>query len=690
MITYSPTAESPSEDNSACSPGSHPLLRSGTDDQWLELKSFFTEELVRHRAIFLILAHVIAFSGILLLAHAIRFDMAIPTEQWRTLEQTLPIVVVIKLGAFMLLKSHRGWWRAVTFTDVISLLEAATLGSITLVALLYFVPFDPPMPRSVLLLDWAGTILLLGGIRASTRVIRERYSPMMRARSQKRVLVVGASQTGMTLVREILAQPALGLRVVGFVDSNPNTRGRTLAGVSVLGTPEEVLANPARNGRFEIVLVPTPAVPAAEVRQILQQCRVAGIPVQVVPGFDALISGRVMVKPRDVDILDLLSRDPVRLDDTSLRTMIQGKTVLVTGAAGSIGSEICRQVLRFQPVRLLLIDHSENGLYDLERELIANWGSTRIIPKVASITDVARLRSIFQSHRPQLVFHAAAHKHVPMMEKNPGEAVKNNVFGTRTLVDVAVEANVEAFVMVSTDKAVRPTSVMGACKRLAEMYVQALHKSTGSRLVTVRFGNVMGSNGSVVPLFKEQIRNGGPVTVTDPEVTRYFMTIPEAAQLVLQAAAQGKGGEIFVLDMGVPIKIVDLAKDLIRLSGLEEGKDIKIEFTGLRPGEKLSEELYADNEENLATPHPKIFVAGPSLFDPEWLRNELARLAKVVNGSRVEILDALSDCVPEYQGRRGVTDVTLSNLPSPSLQPPSWDSPLTPPTSGPGFGVTAL
>ncbi|MBX6316223.1 MAG: polysaccharide biosynthesis protein, partial [Isosphaeraceae bacterium] len=389
-----------------------------------------------------------------------------------------------------------------------------------------------------------------------------------------------------------------------------------------------------------------------EVRALAHVCDAAGLKAQVVPGFDALLSGALTVQPRDVDIQDLLCREPIRLDGEAIGRFLEGRVILVTGASGSIGSEICRQVLTFRPARLILVDHSENGLFYLERGLHAlTPAATEVITRVASITDASRIRALFAWDRPHVVFHAAAHKHVPMMEANPGEAVKNNVFGTRTVVDEALRAGVEAFVMISTDKAVKPTSIMGVCKRLAEAYVQSLSGLTPTRLVTVRFGNVLGSTGSVVPIFREQIRQGGPVTVTHPDMTRYFMTIPEAAQLVLQAGAQGGGGEIFVLDMGEPVKVLDLARDMIRLSGQAEGRDVQIVFTGLRPGEKLYEELYDDGEELLATAHPKIRAARHRPYPPEQLYAGLDRLAAAVDGPADRVVAILAELVPSYRPR---------------------------------------
>jgi FlaA1/EpsC-like NDP-sugar epimerase len=420
-----------------------------------------------------------------------------------------------------------------------------------------------------------------------------------------------------------------------------------LAGVRVLGTPEEIGRAAARH-RVQAVLVPAGSLPPLPLRALVTAGRAADVRVQVVPDLDALLAGTATIEPRDVDIHDLLPRDPVVLDGAAVGRFLKGRVVLITGAAGSIGQEICRQVLAYAPRRLILLDHSENGLFHVERELRTIAGGADVVACLASITDSRRIRTLLSDTRPDVVFHAAAHKHVPMLEANPGEGVKNNVFATRTPVDEVVRAGAEAFVMISTDKAVKPSSVMGACKRLAEMYVQALSGRVATRLVTVRFGNVLGSNGSVIPLFQQQIRNGGPVTVTHPEMTRYFMTIPEASQLVLQAGAQGRGGEIFVLDMGAPVKVLDLARDLIRLSGLEDSGEIEIIFTGVRPGEKLSEELYTTDEQPLPTSHPKILRARHRLGSLAQIRQGLADLARAVDSHPEAVIAALMRLIPEF------------------------------------------
>jgi FlaA1/EpsC-like NDP-sugar epimerase len=597
-----------------------------------------------------VIVHVLVFALIYLLAFVVRFDGAVPPQMWQRALQTCGAVIAVKLAVFLLRGGCGGWWRYATLADLSVLVEAATLATAAIFLVGGRHAGDWGIPRSIYLLDWAGTILLLGGARVANRVVREHYAPLVTARAAQRVLVVGASEASLALIREVQRQPRLGLRVVGVLDGGPLAGGRPLAGVRVVGAPTDVCRAAARHGAVG-VLIPVPAVPAREVRALVTACRQTTLKVQVVPGFDALLTGTLLVQPRDAAIEDLLCRDPVRLDGDAVSRFLNGRVVLVTGAAGSIGSEICRQLLSFRPQRLVLLDHCENGLFFLERQLNPLAPRTELAACVASITDRARLRATLRQHRPSVVFHCAAHKHVPMMEANPWEALRNNVLGTRQVVDESLEVNVEAFVLISTDKAVNPSSVMGATKRLAEMYVQALSERTSSKLMTVRFGNVLGSNGSVVPIFKEQIASGGPVTVTHPDMTRYFMTIPEAAQLVLQAGALGQGGEIFVLDMGRPVRVLGLARDMIRLSGLEEGRDIEIVFTGLRPGEKLFEELYDPREECLPTPHAKIFRARHRTCALDDLRARFDQWEQLGDPKAEEVIALLQQMVPEYTPR---------------------------------------
>lgn len=598
-----------------------------------------------------LVTHAAIFAVVYLTAYVVRFDGAITEEQWSVALQTLPLVVTMKLAVLLARGGHRGLWRYVNFADVRLLFEIAMLGAAVVALASWAIPNEFRPPRSVVLIDSAGTLLVLGGLRALVRLARERYAPLVPLRDAEPALVLGAHDAGVALVRELFAHPGIGIRPVGFLDPNPCLRGMTLAGVPVLG-PASDLARVAERHGIRAVLIPTPATPAKDLSDLVASCNAAGLKPRVVPGFDALLNDRLTVRPRDVALGDLLGRPPVALDDGSVATFLRGKTVMVTGAAGSIGSEVCRQALRFRPSALVLYDHSETGLFHADRELkgLAQPG-TAILPCVGSVTDVARLRAAMTRHRPAVVFHAAALKHVPMMEEHPGEAIKTNALGTRRVAEAAVAAGAEAFLLVSTDKAVRPSSVMGATKRLAEAFVHSLAGRSVTRMLTVRFGNVLGSNGSVVPIFQEQVRRGGPVTVTHPEMTRYFMTIPEAAQLVLQAGALGTGGEIFVLDMGTPVRVADLARDVIRLAGMTDGAEIEVIYTGLRPGEKLHEELYDESETRLPTPHPKIFAASPEFAETtKALAAAMDRLVALAEADAPPsvLRGALAGVVPGY------------------------------------------
>jgi FlaA1/EpsC-like NDP-sugar epimerase len=450
------------------------------------------------------------------------------------------------------------------------------------------------------------------------------------------------------LLREIARRHAARYEPVGFLDDDRRKHGRNIHGIAVLGAVEELPALAKYRGVRDVIIA-APSATGAQMRTIVEHCKAAGVSFKTIPGIDHLIDGRVTVSQlREVAIEDLLGRDPITLDMAAISHVMSGRTVLVSGAGGSIGSEICRQVCRFDPAALVLVERSENNLFNIHRELERTFPHVRIVPRLADVADLPRMDEVFASHRPAVVFHAAAHKHVPMLEWNPGEGVQNNVFGTKAMADLSDQYRVDRFVMVSTDKAVNPTSVMGTTKRIAEIYVQALARRSRTKFVTVRFGNVLGSAGSVIPIFREQIARGGPVTITDPEMRRYFMTIPEASQLMLQAGAMGDGGEIFILDMGEPVKIIDLARDLITLSGLEPGVDIEIQFTGLRPGEKLFEEISVDAENAEKTRHPKIFVGRSRTITWEVVISQLAMLDALEKSTPEAIRRLLMDLVPEY------------------------------------------
>ncbi|MDQ3030792.1 MAG: polysaccharide biosynthesis protein [Myxococcota bacterium] len=509
------------------------------------------------------------------------------------------------------------------------------------------------LPLGAIALDGAFAFLAISGVRVFRRLIGERADTRSRrsgdAAEPVPTMLVGAGQAGLMVTKELAARPDLMFRAVGFVDDDPSKVGTILNGVPVLGVTDQLVELCTRRGARQ-VLITMASAPGSTVRRVQQLAEKAGIPVMIVPGLYEIVGGRVNVtRIRPVAIEDLLGREPVALEDDRIAEGIEGKCVLVTGAGGSIGSELCRQIVSFRPAELLLVERAENNLFEIHRELSRTAPDIVLTPLIADVTDLQRMTAIFEEHRPRAVFHAAAHKHVPMMEWNPAEAVKNNVGGTRNVVDLAVKYEAESFVMISTDKAVNPTSVMGATKRVAELYVQALAAHTSTRLVTVRFGNVLGSSGSVIPIFRDQIARGGPVTVTDPEMRRYFMTIPEACQLVMQAGSMGEGGEIFVLDMGEPVKIVDLAKDLIALSGFSPDA-IEIKFTGLRPGEKLFEEISLGSEHASKTRHPKIFVGNAQPLEIATAREQLGTLERAATmADRNRVITTLRACVREYQ-----------------------------------------
>lgn len=504
--------------------------------------------------------------------------------------------------------------------------------------------------HGVIMLDLFTTIMLLSGARMVVRLYHEEYFSAG-GKAVKRFLIVGAGDAGEALLREMTRIRADEYHVVGFIDDDPLKQDMRIHGVSVLGTVDE-LPRICADEKIDEIGIAMPSATHKQLRRVVQVCQGAKIRFRTVPSITDIASGKLRVSQiRDVDINDLLGREVVQLDLAQIEQFLKNKVVLVTGAGGSIGSEMCRQVCHFEPKLLLLVEQAENPLFFIERELRRNFSGVSLEAVVCDITDRPRLEAIFAQHRPDVVIHAAAHKHVPLMETNAGEAVKNNVMGTMAVADAADAHGAEHFVMISTDKAVNPTSVMGSTKRVAEMYIQDLNQTSKTHFVTVRFGNVLGSNGSVVPIFKNQIAAGGPVTVTHPEMRRYFMTIPEASQLVLQAATMGQGGEIFVLDMGEPVKIVDLARELITLSGFRPGEDIEIAFTGMRPGEKLFEELSIAGEDMLPTRHPKIGIWKNIGKDRGTLRGEIEGLIAVGRRGDYEgIVEAIKVLIPEYLG----------------------------------------
>ena len=610
--------------------------------------------------------HAMLFAAIYFFAFYTRYDLTFDWKWFAVYATTVGGLVLLKSIIFYSLGLCHVSWRRVAFGDLPTLLWAATLSMLVLAAIdgLFLTSGRfggvSHVPRGVILLDWAGTILVIGGIRAVWRSIREELRPLFSRQPARAALIIGANQAGELLARNLMATSRSPYVISGFLDDDPLLHRTRFSGIEVLGNVASAGAEVARR-RIDDVLVQSGTLTGPAFRQLLADCTEAGATVKVMPAIDELLGvtadDRTHMRLRPVEIKDVLRREPVRLDDSAVGSLVAGRTVLVTGAGGSIGSELCRQLVRFHPARIVLVDHSENALFAVEQEFLRLSASPAAEFLVADILDEERMEGILDAARPHVIFHAAAHKHVPLMEANPAEAIKNNCLATRLLARLADRHGVGTFVSISTDKAVHPTSVMGCSKLIAERYVQALSKESDTKFIVVRFGNVLGSNGSVVPTFQEQIRRGGPVTVTHPEIERYFMLIPEASQLVLQAAAMGRGGEIFVLDMGESVKIVDLAHDLIALSGFSEG-DIEIVFTGLRPGEKLFEELYFADERRVATPHPKVFCALHRPAELSAVEGLLEALREVLDEPADVIRSRLQELVPEYGPSR--TGVSLS------------------------------
>ena len=623
------------------------------------------------------------------LAYLLRFDFNIPRDNLLAALRQVPYVVLIQFGTLVLAGVYAFIWRYIGMAEMRAFVNAAYWALLPILLIRISLPaaYHPwRVPLSIIVVD---TMLAYGGVlgvRVLRRALYERYEKQLQtgvARSlpKKPVLLIGAGRAGVVAAREIRSRGNLDIEVKGFIDDDPNKQGSMIYGVRVLGTTND-LCELVEKLRIDHVVITLANAPGQEIRRIVEICEKIPVRVRIIPALYEILQGHVEVsRIRDVQIEDLLGRDPVRLDEEEMRQFLAGKVVMVTGAGGSIGSELARQTARFAPATLVLVERAEFALFNIDRELREMWPDLHVVALVADINDAARMSAIFRSYGPQVVLHAAAHKHVPMMESNVTEAVKNNVLATRLVATMAGEHQVEAFVLISTDKAVRPTSIMGATKRAAELVVQDLNQRYMTRFVAVRFGNVIGSAGSVIPIFCEQIRKGGPVTVTHPEMVRYFMTIPEASQLVLQAGAMGEGGEIFVLDMGEPVRILDLAKDLISLSGLRPYEDIDIVFSGIRPGEKLFEELEIDEECLAKTRHPKIFIGKIAVHPPDKVRAVLARLAALSETEHeIELRGCLSEFLPEAQlgnlepvaVRRslavGQTDVPEPGLPNtPSL-----------------------
>ena len=616
------------------------------------VKEHSQDALLRYRMPLIVLSQIILICISYYSSFVLRLDSNFDAAAHSLFWQTLPLVIMLKLVIFYHFGLLRGWWRYVGMSDVLNITSATFLASTLLFTIIVFVVAVKGYPRSVVPIDMVLSIMLVGGARFGVRAYTERAKE---DGSQKKTLIIGAGRAGSAIARELKLDPSLGYYPLGFVDDNPGKLGIRINGVKVLGNTD-ALGHLIKKYEAECVLIAIPFARGYQIERIIDRCRQSKVSFKILPPMSEQLNRTASIKQfRKVRVEDLLSRNPVQLDLDRIREQVQDKVLLITGAGGSIGSELARQIATFEPRRLVLFERSESDLFRIGMELSSKFPNLDCVPVVGDILDVTTLREVFSLHQPSSVFHAAAYKHVPMMEKNCFQAVTNNIFGTYNVALVAKQFHAENFVLISSDKAVNPTNVMGVTKRAAELITLAL-QGNQTRFIAVRFGNVLGSNGSVSPIFEAQIANGGPVTVTHPEAKRYFMTIAEAVGLVLQASTMGKGGEIFVLNMGEPVKIVDLARRMIRLSGLEPDRDVQISFTGLRPGEKLFEEIRLEGEGIKPTPHEQIWVFEGGQPSFEHVRGWLEELSTLVESRNVHgLISKLVSIVPEYGPSEQVT-----------------------------------
>ncbi len=618
---------------------------------WI-IEKFFKYLKGRRRLFFKVIIDACCILGAYYLSFWIRFEGIIPDSELTLYFQSLPLLLVMTLGCFYIFKLYKGLYEYSSIKDLLMLTVAHSTGWVLFITVKYFLLLFKT-PRSVLIIYLLLGFILLGGVRFSFRVLKEIIG--IPHGNRIRVLVVGAGEAAEMIIRQMKLDAKLGYHPVCLVDDYPDKRNISIHGVSVLGTTDDILTL-AKSKKIDQIIIATPSATAVQMRKIVTLCEQAGVNFKTVPHPREIMNGTVKLNElRSVKIEDLLEREPVLTDGEGIGTFLKGKVILVTGAGGSIGQELCFQIMQYDPAKLVMLDHSENSLFYLENDFRRQWDDG-FIAVVGDVCDSAKIKQVVLEHHPSVVFHAAAHKHVPLMEMNPEEAIKNNLKGTMVVAQVAKKYDVSLFVLISSDKAVEPVNIMGASKRLAEFFVQNTNGKGNTKFTTVRFGNVLGSNGSVVTLFQKQISRGGPVTVTDPEMTRYFMTISEAVTLILQASAICYGGETFILDMGEPIKVVDMARHLISLSGLEPDHDIHIEFTGIRPGEKMDEQLWHDSEYPAKTQVEKIFVANTNghanghdiMLD---LKNIL-RLAETMQ--RQAMFRKINKLIPSYKPQKKV------------------------------------
>jgi FlaA1/EpsC-like NDP-sugar epimerase len=629
--------------------------------------------IVKNRRVVVILIHLGKVAVASYLAFLLRFEFIIPPKHIAQFISYLPFLLLIRLIFYLQSGLYKNLWRYSSVSDLSKIFKSVTFGTIIFLFFIRYVFGDISYPRSIYALDWLLLIMISGGSRLLVRVFREYLHSES---SGKRTLLIGAGDAGEMIVRDMKNNPKYAYQPIGFIDDDPYKKGLSIHGVPIFGTRSSI-ANVIENHSPEEILISMPASSHKTVKEFYALFKPYNIPIKTLPGMSDILGGSVSVSQiKPLSLEDLLQREPVRTDIKEVKDFISGKSVLVTGAGGSIGSELCRQIFEYGPSRLILFDRYENGLFQIDREFSTKSGlhrnelmdsnsspltaridspmsfhPFRVIPIVGDMRDRLSVDHLFAAHRPEIVFHAAAHKHVPLMEHNPLEAVKNNIFGTKNILDAAALYNTDSFVMISTDKAVNPTSIMGATKHISELLTTDMNQSSSTKFTTVRFGNVLGSNGSVVQIFKDQLSRGGPITVTHPDIKRFFMLIPEAVQLVLTAAAAGQGGEIFVLDMGEQIKVVDLAENLIRLSGFIPYQDIQIEFSGLRPGEKLYEELFDQSEKIIPTFNEKLKIAVSNNVPHghEFLQH-IETLDRIVRNNAIdEIIPAIQKIIPGFK-----------------------------------------
>ncbi|WMM24317.1 nucleoside-diphosphate sugar epimerase/dehydratase [Tissierella sp. MB52-C2] len=557
-------------------------------------------------------------------------------------------ITVIKLVIFLYFKLYKSVWKYASIEELINIVVASIVSNAAILSYMFIMQSN--LPRSIYILATLLDMVLIGGIRFSSRAVNSIGGGILNRDNQKKIMIIGGGDAGAMVIREYKNHTQLNSKPVAIIDDSEKKQGQMINGVQVVGKRIDI-PTVAEKLKIDEIIIAMPSASKKEIRDIVEISKTTKAKLKIVPGMFELIDGKVSIKNiREVDIEDLLGREEIKTDLKEISSYITNKTVLVTGGGGSIGSELCRQIANFSPKKLVILDIYENNAYDIQNELLRKHKDLNLRTVIASIRDKDRIVELMNNEKPQVVFHAAAHKHVPLMEDSPKEAIKNNVFGTLNLAQAADKAGVDKFVMISTDKAVNPTNIMGASKRMCEMIIQSMNSVSKTDFVAVRFGNVLGSNGSVIPLFKKQIAEGGPVTVTHKDVIRYFMTIPEAVQLVIQAGAMANGGEIFILDMGEPVRIIDLAKDLIRLSGFEPDVDIPIVITGLRPGEKLFEELLLDEEGLSATKHDKIFIGKPTFTDYKLLLRLLESANRIIKiGTDEDIKNYVKTIVPNYR-----------------------------------------